>query len=199
MAWITPRCSRNPHDKAVVVRRAQSGSNPGHPLERETSKLGRIIEKDERLRGTRPRAILTASFSRCLEQGRGHDPSLARLLNQLRRMARQVEETLSNAHSRTIRESGLRRCLTEVLVVRRSTQRLSMAPVRSDAPTGRPNRFHCSLVACEQPVSSRVPSTTPVPTSRRRFAGRVAPAGTAVRSSTPGVPFEPTGRLSLPK
>ena len=43
MAWISPLCSRNPHDKAVVVRRAQLGTKPGHPLEREMSKLGRII------------------------------------------------------------------------------------------------------------------------------------------------------------
>jgi len=27
----------------VVVRRAQLGTNPGHPLDREMSKLGRII------------------------------------------------------------------------------------------------------------------------------------------------------------
>jgi hypothetical protein len=29
---VSPPCSRNLHDKAVVVRRAQLGSKPGHPL-----------------------------------------------------------------------------------------------------------------------------------------------------------------------
>jgi hypothetical protein len=27
-------CSRNPHDETVVVRRAQLGTKPGHPLKR---------------------------------------------------------------------------------------------------------------------------------------------------------------------
>ena len=30
-AWLGPLCSRNPHDKAVVVRRAQVGPKPGLP------------------------------------------------------------------------------------------------------------------------------------------------------------------------
>ena len=29
---VGPPCSRNPHDEAVVVRRAQLGTKPGHPL-----------------------------------------------------------------------------------------------------------------------------------------------------------------------
>ncbi|MEK7352772.1 MAG: hypothetical protein AAB177_18000, partial [Nitrospirota bacterium] len=29
---IGPPCSRNPHDEAVVVRRAQLETKPGHPL-----------------------------------------------------------------------------------------------------------------------------------------------------------------------
>ena len=32
MAWLAPPCSRNPHDEAVVVRRAQLGTKPGRPL-----------------------------------------------------------------------------------------------------------------------------------------------------------------------
>jgi len=40
---VGPRCSRNPHDEAVVVRRAQSGTSPGHPRGEKTSKLGRNI------------------------------------------------------------------------------------------------------------------------------------------------------------
>jgi hypothetical protein len=43
MAWLDPPCSRNPHDEAVVVRRAQWGTKPGHPLKEVTSKLGRAI------------------------------------------------------------------------------------------------------------------------------------------------------------
>jgi len=41
VAWISPQCSRNPHDKAVVVRRAQLVTNPGYPLKSVTSELGR--------------------------------------------------------------------------------------------------------------------------------------------------------------
>ena len=29
---VGPPCSRNPHDEAVVVRRAQLGTTLGHPL-----------------------------------------------------------------------------------------------------------------------------------------------------------------------
>ena len=29
---VGPPCSRNPHDEAVVVRRAQLETKPGHPL-----------------------------------------------------------------------------------------------------------------------------------------------------------------------
>ncbi len=29
---VGPPCSRNPHDEAVVVRRAQLGTKSGHPL-----------------------------------------------------------------------------------------------------------------------------------------------------------------------
>ena len=31
-ALVGPPCSRTPHDEAVVVRRAQLGTKPGHPL-----------------------------------------------------------------------------------------------------------------------------------------------------------------------
>ena len=31
-AWLARQCSRNPHDEAVVVRRAQLGAKPGLPL-----------------------------------------------------------------------------------------------------------------------------------------------------------------------
>src|SRR5882762_5887089 len=39
-AWLGPPCSRNPHDEAVVVRRAQLGTKPGHPL-KEGNERGR--------------------------------------------------------------------------------------------------------------------------------------------------------------
>ena len=41
---VGPSCSRNAHDEAVVARRAQLGTNPGHPLQRKTSELGGNID-----------------------------------------------------------------------------------------------------------------------------------------------------------
>jgi hypothetical protein len=32
VAWLVPRAHGTPHDEAVVVRRAQLGTKPGHPL-----------------------------------------------------------------------------------------------------------------------------------------------------------------------
>src|SRR5712692_10363584 len=40
---VGPPCSRNPHGETVVVRRAQSGTKPGHPPRGKTSKLGGSI------------------------------------------------------------------------------------------------------------------------------------------------------------
>ena len=45
---VGPPCSRNAHDEAVVVRRAQLGTNPGHPLKRKTSELGGNIDSEAR-------------------------------------------------------------------------------------------------------------------------------------------------------
>ena len=41
---VGPLCSRNPHDEAVVVRRAQLGTKPGHTVKNVNRRLGRIIE-----------------------------------------------------------------------------------------------------------------------------------------------------------
>ena len=40
---VGPLCSRNPHDKAVVVRRAQWWTKPGHPPGGNVSELGGSI------------------------------------------------------------------------------------------------------------------------------------------------------------
>jgi hypothetical protein len=35
---VGPPCSRNPHDEAVVVRRAQLGTKPGYPLKEDNER-----------------------------------------------------------------------------------------------------------------------------------------------------------------
>ena len=46
---VGPLCSRNAHDEAVLVRRAQWGTKPDHPFEREASELGRSNGKEPSL------------------------------------------------------------------------------------------------------------------------------------------------------
>ena len=40
---VSPLCSRNAHDRNVLVRRAQWGTHPGHPEKTSTSMFGRGI------------------------------------------------------------------------------------------------------------------------------------------------------------
>ena len=63
VAWLVPPCSRNPHDEAVVVRRAQLGTKPSHPLKEDNERSQKY-----RREAARP-SFLLAVLVRCA-QGR---------------------------------------------------------------------------------------------------------------------------------